>query len=84
MHITGVQTAKVSSGKGKHRGVTGISKGQGGLGSSSAVVRKSDGETGPPNQGRPGPSVSGYGRALIFSSTRDTIGTHTSASVLCQ
>ena len=56
--ITGGQTAKGASGGGKHRGVTGNRQGQGGLGSTNAVVLTGEGKTVPPNQGGPGLSVS--------------------------
>ena len=56
---TGQQMEKGSSGRGKHRGVTGSSKFQRGLVSTHVVVPTSEGKTGPPNQGGPGTSVSG-------------------------
>ena len=81
VRTTGGQTTKGARGMGKHIGVTGISQDQGGLGSLHLVLSTSDRETGPPNQGGPGPSVSGQGRALHMLDTRKTTVTHTDAAV---
>ena len=64
VHAAGGKTEMGASGRRKHRGVTGIRQGQGGLVSTSVMVRPSEGNTAPPDQGWTGTSVGGEYGAL--------------------